>query len=372
MPKQTDDDNHMKSLHRELLRIAFLGNGILLTSFIWQGLANDWHQALLWLLSASLLWLYVYRCTHQNVLLNRSETDSPLYPSLGWGNRVTLARGGLIALTGGFLLHPTTSTSLAWLPASSYTLAAILDRCDGYLARRCRQTTLLGSELDIRFDALGLVVAPLLAILHGRLHASYLLLSAAFYLYRWSLLRRQHLNLPLQPLPENPLRRTLAGFQMGFVAVALWPWLSAELTRTAGIALMLPVLFGFVADWLVVCGTLPTQRYVDLAKFGERRFLPGLRVIAALIGFFSVSGMITTGGQPAFIALLSTLLLLGFAGRWAALAWLLYLGGAGGEFIQPLIKDALIVTNSWLMLLGTGRSSLWRCGEAWLQRYDGA
>ena len=372
MPLQLDDCNRIKGLHRELQAISTLGNALLLIGFALLGLSHHWYQALLWLLPAGLLWRYVYHCASQQLHSNRTDTHSPLYSSLGWGNRATLVRGGLIALAGGFLLFDPTATSVPWLPAASYSLAALLDRCDGFLARRCRQTTLLGSELDIRFDALGLVVAPLLAIVHGRLHASYLLLSAAFYLYRWGLHRRQRLNLPLHPLPDNPLRRTLAGFQMGFVAVALWPWLSEEMTHPASIAFMLPVLFGFAADWLVVCGTLPTQRYLGLAEFGERRFQPGLRVFAALIGFAIVAGIIEAGVQTAFIALLSAMLLTGFAGRLAALAWLIYLGGTGEASIQPLIKDALIVANSWLLLLGTGHTSLWRCGDAWLQRYDGA
>jgi CDP-diacylglycerol--glycerol-3-phosphate 3-phosphatidyltransferase len=122
--------------------------------------------------------------------------------------------------------------------------------------RSNRQTTELGKELDTTLDAMGLVIAPLLAVLYGKLFASYLLVSVAYYLFQWGLLWRRRFDKPVYPLPPSRLRRQLAGYQMGLVATVLWPPLPALLTRPVGILFMLPMLYGFIRDWLVVSGRL--------------------------------------------------------------------------------------------------------------------
>jgi CDP-diacylglycerol--glycerol-3-phosphate 3-phosphatidyltransferase len=48
----------------------------------------------------------------------------------------------------------------------------------------------------------------------------------------------------------------MAGIHMGFVGLALMPTLSATLLKHAAILFMLPLLLGFVWDWLVVTGRL--------------------------------------------------------------------------------------------------------------------
>lgn len=367
---QLKKDIDLTFMKHELRTIAALGCGILLIGFWFSGHAANGIAAWQWLLQAGLLWTYVCLCVARRLALNRASAESPLYEHLGWGNRLTILRGGLIALTGGFLFTDQEADFNVLAPALLYTLAAILDRLDGFVARRSRQVSLLGNELDINFDALGLVVAPLLAVGSGRLHWSYLLLSVAYYVYRWGLQRRVKLGLPVYPLPPNSLRRTLAGFQMGFIAVVLWPLLDPALTTIAGIAFMLPVLFGFAVDWLVVCGVIKPQTYSGLAEWSEQFFQPGLRVLLALLFL-----MPPDPADASYAALLfgAGLILSGFAGRLGALVvMIVLLGWRYPGDVGPVVNAVLIFAASWILLLGTGRYSLWQWGDEWIQRYDGA
>lgn len=48
--------------------------------------------------------------------------------------------------------------------------------------------------------------------------------------------------------------RIIAGFQMGVVGIALLPIVKPPATTLAAYAAMIPLLAGFVRNWLVVCG----------------------------------------------------------------------------------------------------------------------
>ncbi len=365
----------MNNIRQELHLIGGIGLIFLLIGCGILGDTEDWIIAGQWLLQAGLLWAWVLRFIWNKLALNKASSNTPPYPTLGWGNRLTILRGGLIALTGGFLFLDQES----WLPALFYSLAAILDRLDGFIARRSRQVSLLGNELDINFDALGLLVAPLLAVNLGKIHVSYLFLSIAYYLYQWGLQHRRSLNLPINALAPNPLRRTLAGFQMGFIAVALWPLLNPAVTTVASIAFMLPVLFGFAVDWWVICGKLSTQRALNLEGISAQFLQPGLRLL--LIGLHLMPTddaknasywQIAFSGHVFEELFCISLVLLGFAGRIGALGlFLLWTWNFYGLHID-LTGKLFIFSTSWLMLLGTGRFSLWQWDDAWVKRYDGA
>lgn len=359
-------------MKNELQKITLLGGVMLLTGFGSLAFATGWASAGQWLLQASLLWGLVCHCVWQRLPLNKADLHAPLYRHLGWGNRLTVLRGFLIALTGGFIGLPNDTHGLMWLPAAFYTAAAILDRFDGWAARRSLQVSLLGNELDIRFDALGLVIAPLLAISLGVLHISYLLLSIAFYLYQWGLQYRIKLGLPVHTLPPNPLRRTLAGFQMALVAVTLWQELHPALTQMTGIAFMLPVLFGFIVDWWIVTGRLSAQVLVSLERFSLVWLQPGLRLVLVL-------GLVVLLPYPYFtpaihivLWVLAGLILVGCGGRVAAGLLIVLLGLQYPITANSLLVAVLIVTACWILLLGTGRYSLWHSGDEWLTRYEGS
>jgi len=271
------------SIVQELRVAALLGALCLMSTAAGTWFVQDWSAAR-FLLQSALVWAFAWWQAWQRRALNmHQETGAPVL-QLGWANRLTLLRGVLIAATGGCLLQPLAG-ALAWLPALLYGTAAGLDWLDGHVARRSGQTTRLGSELDTAFDALGLLVAPLVAVGGGKLHWSYLAVSIAYYLFVTGLHWRRTRNLPVLPLPPSRLRRVLAGAQMVFVALALWPTLPAALTSLAGLCFMLPLLVGFAADWLAVCGRLRAEHSPTADAFwrqgaiGARLLRPALLLL---------------------------------------------------------------------------------------------
>lgn len=255
-----------RELQRELRWVAVLGTSLLAAMALALSVLEGPAAALPWLPAALVGWGFVLWQCHKRLHLNRRSLDDTGYVTLGHGNRITLLRGLLIAATGGFLAvaHMELRPWLLYVPAALYTAAALGDGLDGYLARRQQQTTRLGMELDTALDAFGLVIAPLLAVLYGKLQVSYLLVSIAYYLFQWGIYWRRSQGKPVYPLPPSSLRRYLAGLQMALVALALWPPLPADLTRILGFALMIPLLLGFCRDWLHVSGRLGTGRESSL------------------------------------------------------------------------------------------------------------
>lgn len=364
-------------LKNEILLAILLGMATLLAVFfsIKQFTSLD---ALQWLLIADCLWFLVCWQLWQRADLNRPSEGAAPYPSLGWANRLTLLRGGLIALTGGFLFQPQALGLMAWIPGVLYTIAAILDRMDGFVARRSKQTSLLGSELDTAYDALGLLVAPLLAVGYGKVHWSFLLVSAAYYIFVWGLYWRRTHQLPVYPLLPSALRRTLAGFQMGFVALILLPCFYAPFTVVVGLAFMLPILLGFIVDWLVVSGRIPstaatTHFFNRLAHFSHNIFQPLLRLLLLVALFlFSTNN---NGSSPTILLcgllLAAAMTLIGLTGRVGALLVLIFIGFLLGAAATDAITATIIFTCAGLVLLGTGRFSLWQGDDRWVNRRDG-
>jgi phosphatidylglycerophosphate synthase len=164
---------------------------------------------------------------------------------------VTVGRGLAISLVAGFVFVPRPAGLGAWLPGALYALAALGDWIDGALARRTGTTTKLGATLDVLTDAVGLVVAPLVAVRWGRLPPWYLALALAFPVFRAGLRARHALGLPVFPerLGPDPRARLFAGVQMGVVAASLPPVLPTALTWTAATLAMFPTLALFAAEW---------------------------------------------------------------------------------------------------------------------------
>jgi CDP-diacylglycerol--glycerol-3-phosphate 3-phosphatidyltransferase len=347
-------------------------------SAFWNFGVNPWP----WFLCAGALWLYCWWQTWRRRDLNRPAMGAPSYADLGWANRLTLLRGGLIALAGGFLLQTPVGLT-AWIPGLLYGAAAVLDRVDGWVARRSDRTSLLGKELDTEIDALGLLVAPLLAVGFGKLYWSFLAVSGAYYIFIGGLRWRHSRRLPVYPLPSSDLRRALAGFHMGFVALVLLPVFSPVATQFLGVAFMLPMLAGFFVDWLAVSGRIDTQAaptrsfFERLQIFSWNIFQPGLRLVVALLVLYSFSigtGLThaveseTAGTVQAALDVLALLILTGLGARLAA-AILLVICSCILETVQW--HSALVLfAGSWIVLLGAGNFSLWRGDDNWVYSRD--
>ncbi|MEX0964013.1 MAG: CDP-alcohol phosphatidyltransferase family protein [Pseudohongiellaceae bacterium] len=353
-------------------------------------LASVWGGALQWLLQAGLVWIFICYQTKRRLPLNRPDLQAPLYGQLGWANRITLLRAWLIAVVAGFLLQPwPDGLALSWLPGLAYLSAALLDRVDGYVARRTRHGSLLGNELDTVSDALGLAVASLLAFSYGQVHWTYLLFGIAYYLFHAGLLWREARGLPVYPLPPALHRRTWAGFQMGFLAVALWPLVYPPITTLGGFAFMLPAVLGFLVDWLIVSGRIDRQadgverRFKRLTNFSQAVLQPALRLI--IVVTLAIS-LLQSGLPPLPVASLawmnnvmlggfvvaSLMIVLGFAGRYFSLILVSLLGWYYMSNALLAVDYVLFCSVIWLLLLGTGRFSLWQEDDHWLNRYDGA
>jgi CDP-diacylglycerol--glycerol-3-phosphate 3-phosphatidyltransferase len=362
---------------------GLFGFGLLWIIFLILGYSASWRMGLQWVLQAASLWAWVLYLTWRRSDLNRTSPNSPLLNNLGWANRLTLLRGYLIALTGGFLFQPGIYGFVSWIPGLLYGIAAVLDRVDGFVARKSKQTTLLGAELDTVFDALGLLIAPLLAIAMGKIHWSYLSLSFAFYIFNWGACWRRKHGLTIYPLMPSQLRRVLAGFQMGFVALALLPCFAAEQTLVCGFAFLIPALLGFIVDWLVVSGRINVESvsvkifFSRLLKISRNIFQPGLRIflfVGSLFMLYQADMFSASPGTEVFFNLSFvlgiSLVLLGSAGRVGALIVLLLL--AGSAVSLTVLSIALLCSGVWLLLLGTGRFSLWQWDDVWVNRQDGA
>jgi CDP-diacylglycerol---glycerol-3-phosphate 3-phosphatidyltransferase len=375
-------------MKRELQLAALLACAALLAGALLLAQAEGFTFAAEWFITscmfASFVWLQCWR----RRALNRAAPNTALYPTLGWANRITLVRGVLIAACGGFLLPANTVLSLGWIGGPLYSIAAILDRIDGYVARRSGQTTMLGIEFDTVVDALGMMVAPLLALSLGKIHWTYLLVSAAYYLFQLGLYWRRRRGLPVYPLIPNKLRRALAGFQMGFIAVVLWPPFLAPMTVVIGIAFMVPLLLGFCVDWLVVSGKIQPQSpsaagiFGNIALFSTTCFQPALRLLLLMaLLMFSHFSNLAVPTQPSVLwsatalnyalGISAAMVVLGLGGRIGALVMLGLLAWYFPAASLDSAMGAVIVSAVWILLLGCGRYSLWQDDDRWVTRYDG-
>lgn len=254
--------NAPSPLNREWVRLALKGAGGLLVGALVLWVLEQPVTAAGWLVGSLAGWAFVLWQCYSRLHLNVSPLDNRPFSYLGTANRITLLRGWLIGATAGFLamLPFQPLAGLLYVPAGLYTLAAALDGLDGYVARRQQQTTRLGAELDTALDAFGLLIAPLVAVFTDKLPVVYLLVSLAYYLFKWGIHWRQQRGRPVYALPPSQLRRYLAGAQMVLVAVALWPPVPGSISQGVGIVLMVPLLVGFCRDWLHVSGWLGDRR----------------------------------------------------------------------------------------------------------------
>jgi len=178
-----------------------------------------------------------------------------VHGTIGVANGVTLARGWLYAWVAGCLLvAPPTETAWAWAPALAYGGGAALDWVDGRVASTVGRRSVLGERLDLAFDTMGFLVAPLVAVAWGALPVWYLSIAAARYLFKLGCWLRERRGLPVGDLPASVVRRPLAGLQMAVIAVALLPPTPGAVVWPVATAAMVPSLAVFARDYLAVTG----------------------------------------------------------------------------------------------------------------------
>ncbi len=337
-----------------------------------------------WLLQTSLalayvLWLFRVALPH-----NHRQGDEVLLGTLGSGSCVTFARGLMISMLAGFLFVPWPGKIegpfwLAWIPGLIYILAAFADFIDGYLARITHHETGLGETLDKEMDALGLLIAPLLAVGFGQLPIFYLAVSVAYYLFIFGIWLRKKYGKYLVELKPTPSSRLLAGFQMGFVGVALLPVFSPSVTTIAALIFMTPLLLGFVRDWLVVCGRIrtgPDQRAnweYEFNRLMTMWFPIFLRIVVLCVGFLLIRPFAILGSRhwAGTLIIFLIMVIFGVMGRTAAI--LISFSAAHIISKQGAIPELLILYACTLALMcsGTGYLSLWKPEDRFFLRRAG-
>jgi CDP-diacylglycerol--glycerol-3-phosphate 3-phosphatidyltransferase len=281
---------------------------------------------------------------------------------LGVATQLTFFRGLLLAALAGVALQRPQSGWLAWAPGGLYTLAALLDLVDGYVARRRGEQSALGSRLDTALDALGLVLGPAAAVLLGRLPAFYLLVGAAYYLFHINLWLRQRMGRPVFPerVVISRYTRMYAGYQMGLVATTLFPVVGPPGTTVAAALFLVPNLSLFLRDWLLTTGRMQPDdpRHLGLERTLRRTWGPMLLAARVL----SAAGIVALAlrGQVSYALLLAVPpLLSGLATRLVAFATAVFLTLALARQPSQLLWATYVVTLVSL-LGGAGAWALWR------------
>lgn len=346
-----------------LIAAVLLASGAVWVRSAWPGQSLP---PMLWaVLTAGML---AYQLAH---LWRHLEMNAPhhaphtLYSNLGAANWITMLRAMGLALLTGFILSPRPVGWLAWAPGGLYLAAALLDFADGAAARLTRRTSRLGELLDMHWDSYGVLVACILLVQYGAVPLPYLLVGLARYLFLAGMNLRERRGLTNYPMPPSMVRRALAGTQMGFIGAALLPVFPTPVTRAAAVIFMLPLLAGFLRDWLYVSGALqPRTEKIQWTAALKDWGPVGLRVVGLVllaVGF-------TRPLQPGLAAVYALALVsftLGAAGRIVSLAALLAAGLALKGSPADGISWALLFTCAVLMLSGTGKISLWK-PEDWL------
>ncbi|MEJ2285623.1 MAG: hypothetical protein P8X85_18765, partial [Desulfobacterales bacterium] len=186
-------------------------------------------------------------------------------------------------------------------------------------------------------------------------------------------------------LAPHPAKRMIAGFQMGLVALALLPVFSRPVMTIAALIFMIPLLAGFVRDWLVICGYveinhLQQTRWDHSINFLITKLLPVfLRFVIGVAGIFFFyqavtvlfTGQETVSGTPLYLStsyhlheLLITasaalLVAFGIVTRVAALLISIFLAGALTTWNSPPGLFFLFSCATTLILTGSGFLSTW-------------
>jgi CDP-diacylglycerol--glycerol-3-phosphate 3-phosphatidyltransferase len=301
--KHTKEQPYQRSFYRGITVLGLIDLCLLAVGFILTYYFRDLRTGGIWTLKVTAVMVY------QQLLLLRNRkrilSGDNLDHLWGLANVLSLTRGFMIAILAGFLFAAMPQGILGWLPALLYTVLAILDFFDGYWARKSNTQTRMGELLDQEYDALGILVALILVIQWGHLPVAFLYIGAAKYVFAGGIAWRSFRGAAVHPLPPSYMRRRLAGFQMGILAVFLWPIARPPGTVLAELIIGVPLLLGFIRDWLLVSGALDPEDpgYRRLKQIFYRvggDWLP--LVIRAVLAVVAVRMGMTAFGQAALPA----------------------------------------------------------------------
>jgi CDP-diacylglycerol--glycerol-3-phosphate 3-phosphatidyltransferase len=345
---------------------AFWGLVLLTSTFTWLRTWWSHPNPLRWLLMSGLAMAYLLWVLWRGLGDNHRKGEAELLPKLGLGNILSIARGFILVVFCGFLFSPWPNTGrTAWLPGLLYTLAALPDYLDGAAARLTNHVTRLGEALDISIDSLGVLGVSVLSVQYGQVPWWYLPVGLARYLFLAGIWVRERLGLPVYGLPFSVRRRGYAALTMGLFFVILYPVFTPPGTHIAATVFAIYLLGGFLWDWFLTIGWLPAQpgaRYLRLENL-VANYLPVPHRILLFswgLAIFLPELLSNTGSILLWVeAAVIVCLILGIAGRTAAIAALVILGFHQAAAPLDSLQMGLIVLHTNLLFLGTGILSIW-------------
>ncbi len=356
----------LKKLQHKWILWLILGLLQWLVFFSWLQTWWEHPNPLRWLVMSGLALSYLFWIFRRGLSDNHRPGESNLLPTLGLGNLFSISRGFILVLFCGFLFSPwPDSRWKAWLPGLLYTLAVLPDFVDGIAARLTNHITKLGETLDISIDSLGVLGVSLLSVQYRQVPWWYLSVGLARYFFLAGIWLRKKMNLPVYDLSFSVRRRGYAALAMGLFLVILYPIFKPPGTYLAAGIFAIYILGGFLWDWLVTIGWLPTKPGEQYLRFENLmvKYVPlFLRLLLILWGFaFLLADLLAQDRSP-FLWLEAGVvlcLILGIAGRVMAIAALVILGFYQTAAPLDTFQLGLIVVYTNLLFLGTGIFSLW-------------
>ena len=395
---QAGDRTALARLRRAWACFAALSAVAVLAGYAVLRASTDASGATRWLTLAGSVLAYEVALLYHRLPQNHRQGETVLLAEFGPGTGLSLLRGVSLALLSGFLALPRPEDRLAWIPALLFTAADLCDYFDGYLARITDHASSLGESLDMEFDGLGMLVAVALAIHYGTLPAGYIVVGLARYTFVFGLWVRKRLRRSVYDLPPSVSRRPIAGLQMGFLSVCLWPIVSQPGTTIAALLFAVPFVASFVRDWAVVSGALDSQsaHYLALRRaihYLATRWLPIPLRVAACVALIPIAvgrvvdypGQVAAHTAMGFVSPEATvaafllieaaaipMIALGAAARLGALLLLAPLGLTIVAAGMTTLRGAALVSLISLLILGSGDFALWKPEEKLLSRRAGA
>lgn len=168
--------------------------------------------------------------------------------SFGPANQITLVRGMLVALLGGFVGEVIVA-SAAFTIVGIGLAALILDGMDGQLARRSGMTSAFGARFDMEIDAALVLLFGILAWQMGKAGGWVILSGLLRYLFVGAGWLLPWMRGPLRP---SQRRQAVCVIQISVMLAVLLPFVNSPFSDALA-ALTLAVLVGsFFADvrWL--------------------------------------------------------------------------------------------------------------------------
>ncbi|EHJ93273.1 CDP-alcohol phosphatidyltransferase family protein [Vreelandella boliviensis] len=170
------------------------------------------------------------------------------FGSLGWANRVTLARAVLVALVAG-ALAANVFVGAIWQWLAIAVIALLLDGVDGWIARRTKSHSRFGARFDMELDALLILLLCAGLLRLESLGLWVLMIGGMRYCFIAASWQFPWLS---QPLFDSFRRKAVCVWQVVALLLALTPLTSHFMANLLAISALISLTysFGFDVWWL--------------------------------------------------------------------------------------------------------------------------